>query len=274
MTSALLYFFSGTGSTWWVCKTLASKLEANNVETRVRNIESVGYGEIEDHDIIGFGFPVYGSDCPPIIREFIENLPTLDDKDCFIITSMMVFSGDGALTTENILRNKGFNLRQAVNIRMMNNIRLPYPVLDQLPIYRESEAMKIRGEASEKIDRLADKIATGEQWIEGRGLLGKLGGLSQRIPMMYFGWTRWARNFSVDKDACTMCKQCVENCPAGNISLHEGEITWGEKCICCVRCYNLCPTDAILYKEATRDRKKFPRYKGPTLDFTVTDMRE
>lgn len=273
MTSVLLFFFSGTGSTWWVCNTLASKLRDNNIETNVRNIESTGYDEIEDHDIIGIGYPVYGSDCPVNVREFIENLPETK-KDCFIVTSMLAFSGDGALTTEKILKEKGYSLRQAVNIKALNNIRLPYPGIAQFPIYAEIEAEKILESASKKIERLAEKISSGESWIEGRGMLGILGGLSQRIPVIYLGWTRWARNFSVDKEACIDCMQCVENCPVGNISMENGEIAWGEKCICCVRCYNLCPTDAILYKEASSNREKFPRFKGPAPGFKVSDMTE
>lgn len=272
MTFVLLYFFSATGNTWWVAKTLAEKLKELDIETQLVNIESKKEELTKKPDMIGIAYPVYGSDYPVNVGEFVEGLPDAGDMDCFIVTSMLGFSGDGALTLEKTLKDKGYNLKQAVNFRMMNNIKLPYPVLAQTQMYSEKEAAIIRENTGKKIKRLAERIASEEKWIEGRGILNNIGGLMQRVPVGYLGWTRWAHNFSLDKDACTSCGQCVKYCPTQNITMKDGDITWGENCMCCVRCYNLCPTDAILYKEGSRNRKKFPRFKGPVPGFKLTDM--
>ncbi len=276
MKKALIFFFSGTGNTWWLAKTLGLYFEELGVEIKVVNIEymDISLDTIGEFDVVGLGYPVYGSDCPINFLEFVENLPFQEGMNCFIFTAMLGFSGDGALTTEMLLKEKGYNLRQAVNVRMLNNIKLPYPGLAQFPIYSEKEGKKIREDAKEKAKKLASKVVSGEKWIEGRGILNKIGGLSQRVPVSYLGWTRWAKNFFVDYDTCTGCMQCVENCPADNISMKEGKIEWGKQCICCVRCYNLCPTDAIQYKEATMNRKKFPRFKGPTPGFHISHMKD
>ncbi len=125
MTFILLYFFSGTGNTWWVAKTLAEKLENRNIETQLVNIESKDEELTKTPDMIGIAYPVYGSDYPVNVGEFVEGLPDVDDINCFIITSILGFSGDGALTLEKTLKDKGYNLKQAVNFRMMNNIKLP-----------------------------------------------------------------------------------------------------------------------------------------------------
>lgn len=275
MATAILYFFSGTGNTWWVGKTLAEELKSLGVNTRLWSIEK-GPPNVEDivnSDYVGFGYPVYGSDCPPNMIEYLENLPDMDEKNCFIFTSMLAFSGDGALTTKKTLEEKGYKLDHAVNFLMFNNIKLPYPVMADLPTHTESQAVLRREKTRNKIQIMARRIVDGERWIEGRGILGRIGGLSQRIPMSYLGWTRWSKNFLLDKDACTGCQQCVDNCPSQNISYNNGEIEWHDRCICCIRCYNLCPTDAILYKEASRDRDKYKRFKGPVPGFKVTDIQ-
>lgn len=273
MSSATIFYFSGTGNTWWLAHRLSDMLGERGIDVRLLNIEDdPSVEDIANSDIVGLGFPIYGSDCPPNMTKFIEKLPEVTDKDCFIFTSMLIFSGDGALTTERILIDKGYRLNQAVNFIMMNNVRLPYPVLSSFPIYNETQAAKIRGKAAKKLVKFADSVHEGKKWIEGRGILGKIGGLSQRIPMSYIGWTGWCKNYNLDKEACIECMQCVKYCPTNNITFTEGEMQWHDSCVCCLRCYNLCPTEAIQYKEATRDTAKFPRFKGPFPGFKISDM--
>jgi Pyruvate/2-oxoacid:ferredoxin oxidoreductase delta subunit len=187
---------------------------------------------------------------------------------------MLAFSGDGALVAERHLRKKGYRVKQAVNTHMPNNLKLPYPVIGQFPIYGEEQKTKILGYAEVKISKLVEKIVKDEEWVEGRGLLGIIGGVFQRVLVVFTGWSRWARNFFVDYDACINCNQCVEYCPTENITRIEDQYQWGEKCICCLRCYNMCPTDAIQYKNATMDRIRFPRYKGPIQEFSIESMVE
>lgn len=267
MDSAIIFFFSGTGNTWWLSKTIAQKLEEQGLSTTNVSIENQNLEEkiekILQYDLIGFGYPIYGSDCPEVFDKFVKTLPYADEKECFIFTSMMTFSGDGALVQKRYLEGQGYKIRQAVNIVMPNNIKLPYPIIDRLPINSREEIDELLNQACEKAGKLVQKILTGEEWVEGYGVLNKIGGLMQRIPVSFLGWSRWAENFYVDYAACTKCMQCVEYCPTSNIQVNGGEFVWGEKCICCVRCYNLCPEDAIQYKPPTLDRNRFPRYKGP-----------
>lgn len=267
MTSVAIFYFSGTGNTWWLGKALERKFNERNIQTQFIEIDSEFVTQYIDRvdafDIVGFGYPIYGSDCPLKFWSFLNTLPLVEKKDSFVFTSMLAFSGDGALVAERHLKKRGFNLKQAVNIKMPNNLKLPYPIIDQFPIYSEEETEQILMKAEKKIERLIDKIINRDHWIEGRGPLGILGGVIQRGSVVLLGWSRWARNFFVDNEACTQCMLCVDDCPTGNIRYEDGEFVWGEKCICCLRCYNLCPIDAIQYKKATLDRDKFQRYKGP-----------
>jgi ferredoxin len=187
---------------------------------------------------------------------------------------MLAFSGDGALVAEKRLKKQGYNIKQAVNTVMMNNIKLPYPIMNSLPIYNQKEMEKIREKAEKRMEKLVDLVLKGEKWIEGKGVLGIIGGMMQRSFVAITGWSRWAKNFYVDQEVCINCNQCIEYCPTGNIMVENGEYKWGEKCICCVRCYNLCPTDAIQYKQATMNRQKYPRFKGPIKDFTPSLQRK
>ena len=58
----------------------------------------------------------------------------------------------------------------------------------------------------------------------------------------------------IDKDRCTDCEICVEECPVNTIFIENGiaEIDM-ENCIRCGRCHEVCPEDAVRH-----DSEKIP----------------
>jgi NAD-dependent dihydropyrimidine dehydrogenase PreA subunit len=52
---------------------------------------------------------------------------------------------------------------------------------------------------------------------------------------------------TVDKDKCTGCEECVNNCPAGVLELVDGksEPVNIDDCLGCETCVEVCPEDAI-----------------------------
>ena len=54
----------------------------------------------------------------------------------------------------------------------------------------------------------------------------------------------------------------------GRIHMAEdGEITFDGECWVCLRCYNLCPKNAVLIGKRSVNDSRFVRYKGPTEGF-------
>jgi ferredoxin len=277
----VIFYFSGTGNTWWVGKKLEEHLKNQGQKTKRFAIEAKKLSSdrveklVQKADIIGIGYPIYGSDVPAIALQFIKELPKIEEeKKAFVFTTMMEFSGDGAIVAKRLLQKKGFSVRQAVNIKMPNNVRLPHIIVRRFPIRNDDELTKIKEKADKKALKLAEKIATDKRWIEGADPFNIAGALMQRVPVRLIGWTRWAKNFFVDEESCIECMQCVDYCPTDNITFANGHFSWGEECIVCLRCYNLCPKDAIQYKKATLNREKYPRYKGPGNDFKVSKLRK
>ena len=278
----VIFYFSGTGNTWWAAQTLAVKLRENNASVKVLSLESEKVQMqrkleqiLVEADVLGIGYPIYGSDCPGLVKEFLkQRLPKGNRKAAFVFTTMMLFSGDGAMVAARMLRKKGYKVNQAINIKMMNNIRLPYLVLRSLPIINEKENTKLKQKAEEKIVRLAANILAGKKWLQGRDPFNIAGGLMQRVPMKILKPAVFAKYFFVDKESCTQCMQCVDYCPTNNILFAEGEFHFGGNCIACFRCYNLCPENAIQHKKGTLNRERFPRYKGPGNGFTIAKLKE
>lgn len=67
-----------------------------------------GCGELlKRHNDVILAYPVYFSDLPQIVREFIcENSANSCDKNVFIIATMEIFSGDGTGCAARILSER------------------------------------------------------------------------------------------------------------------------------------------------------------------------
>ncbi len=45
---------------------------------------------------------------------------------------------------------------------------------------------------------------------------------------------------------CSLCGLCEENCPAGNIRLRDGRLSFGFPCILCMKCLYSCPRHTLM----------------------------
>jgi hypothetical protein len=230
--------------------------------------------KLKEADALGIAYPIYGSTAPDIMWAFLETLQKIsentnarinnkDEKFGYSITTMALFSGDGALVAKDLMKDIGFKLRGAINIKLASNVSVPYfhynPVENQ-------KIEKHKETAINDLEKLINKILKGKNHLEGRwNFLGKLGGWIQRIGM---GWALdKLMELSIDTNLCTKCMFCINNCPTENISFNDGDFQFNEKCTYCMRCYNFCPTQAILVNGKYCDPTKYKRHTYFSKDF-------
>ena len=79
-----------------------------------------GCGELlKHHNDVILAYPVYFSDLPQIVREFIcENSANFSSKNVFIIATMEIFSGDGAGCAARILKRAGAKITGGAHVKM------------------------------------------------------------------------------------------------------------------------------------------------------------
>jgi len=176
----------------------------------------------------------------------------------FSITTMALFSGDGALVAKKQLREIGFEILGAINLKMASNVSIPYFHFDPV---EQDKLERRKKKAIVDLKDFYNDLINNKKHLEGRwNLLGKLGGWIQRVGM------DWALKkylkYSVDSDLCTKCMFCVNNCPTNNISYNKNKFEFSNKCTYCMRCYNFCPTQAILINDKYCDTKKYKRHNS------------
>lgn len=271
MKNCIIYYFSGTGNTWWVATRIAEMLQEKNIPVTCHSIETLMIedvlSQVSGVDHIILGFPVYGSTAPRPMMDFIQTFPTANGQQSFsIFATQAMASGDTAWTVSQLFEKKGYVIQQARHFRMMNNLHLPQ--FKFYPPKNDQRLDRLLEKARPRIASFVREMIVGKKHITGNNPLGHfLGGLQRRHIDAVIA--KASNELRVDSKRCILCGKCQRICPTGNILLSQDELFFSDRCALCLRCYSQCPTAAILLGEGSEDVCKYPRYKGPGKNFNV-----
>lgn len=231
-------YFSGTGNTRWCVERLLSALGGGKSCAMEDPASSAALRDSRD---ILLGYPIYFSTLPKFVRGFLEkNEAAFAGKRVFILSTMGLFSGDGAGCAARLVTKWGAQVTGGVHVIM------PDCIADEKLLKGTGEKNRalVRA-AGEKLERTAEKIKLGQPPRDGLSFPAHAAGLlGQRL---WFG--RKTKTYSdklrIDGANCIGCGACVAACPLQNLSLPDGRAKAGGRCTMCYRCVNLCPAQAI-----------------------------
>lgn len=262
---AVIFYFSGTGNTSWLSRELVSRLTKAGYTTSALSIEKItsleADSQIAESDIIGFGYPIYGSDSPHNMKEFILALTPVSSKSAFVFCTQWKWSGDGSRAGSLFINEKGFKTLWTEHFLMPNNVCTPI-----LPFPYTNTRHKIEPvlrNAAKKADKFVKSIIGTKTFLRGFNPLSAAAGSLQRNPFRK-AFHKLRDDIGVNVQYCTNCLLCVNICPSANLSLEEDEIKTRGSCILCLRCYNFCPVSAITYRKIAHNKKRGVPYKGPS----------
>lgn len=250
----LTLYFSGTGNSKFVAEHFSKLMGASchSIEEEINFRE-----QMEASETIALCYPIYGSCVPKIMREFItENRPTFEGKKLIILSTQLMFSGDGARVCTDLLTGIRLNILYAEHFNMPNNI-------SNLALFPLADSEKLRRyakNAERKLERVCGDIRSGIVKKRGFNPISKyLGWLTQRL---YFpDLEKRAANDVRITSACIACGKCVTICPMKNLEIIDQKIKQRGRCTLCYRCVNQCPQKAItvlLHKEVKVQYRGIP----------------
>ncbi|MBS3985927.1 MAG: EFR1 family ferrodoxin [Selenomonadales bacterium] len=269
MKTASIFYFSGTGNTWWAAAELSRQLGDRGLATTAHSIEklpaAIANDLVRTSTLVGFGYPIYGSDLPIPMKKFIEELEPATGKCAMVFCTQWLWSGDGARIGAAMLKEKRFAVKWGEHLHMPNNISVQ---LLPIAIHTDDHSKKTKYLAFSKrrLQRLSEHIVQEKPLTRGFNILSELSGLLQRAPYRRFLEGR-RNDMAVNKTVCTSCGLCTRLCPADNLVFENGTIVTQGHCINCMRCYNFCPVSAFVYRGKSHRKRHGPPYRGPLPGF-------
>lgn len=232
-------YFSGTGNTKYCIEKF---LEECGDDIKSYSIEDEKSAlEIKKHDTIVIAYPVYYSNIPKILRDFIRNNSNIwQDKEVFIIATMGLFSGDGAGILARLLKSFGAKILGGLHLKMpdcISDVKLLKRTLD--------ENREIVKKAEDKIKITAKNFKKKEFSQEGIGVFYHIAGLFGQRLYCYNATKNYSDKLKIDREKCIGCGICAKLCPMNNIEIIENKAVASNMCTKCYRCVNKCPKQAI-----------------------------
>lgn len=229
-------YFTATGNSLAAAKKIGGELVS--IPQAIRN----GRYEYET-DAIGFVFPTYCCNVPPIVQEFLSKAKLKTDYLFAIATygNPMGSGGDGNELgeLEKYAAGLGYRFDYLNSVLMVDNF------VDNFDIQKEIEKLPSK-RTDESLEAIRADIAARRSYKKPVGAMGKMLTNMCRGLAKKQAEGKTARKFIVS-DACVRCGTCGRVCPRGNITVTD-RVCFGDGCEGCYACLHICPKNAIHLK--------------------------
>lgn len=253
-----LYYYTGTGNSLWVTRTLVEVL--GDAET-VPLSRDTATEKVSKTECLGLVFPVHMWGVPAKVLKFVQNVPNLQPDYVFAIAV------NGGQVANTLVQLKKALAVQKVTLAAGWEITMPSNYIPWGGPGPQDQQQKLFSAARSKMVDIADSIQKQSM------LPGETGPLWQRLifsglayPMSFKHVPQMDKRFWVD-EKCNHCEICQKVCPADNITIQDDKPVWNQRCEQCFACLQWCPQEAIQYGKNT---PKYERYHHP--DVVLKDI--
>ncbi len=232
-------YFSGTGNTKYCIEKFLEYYDGKSKAISIEEKRAVN--EIKENSDIVFAYPIYYSNIPKIVRDFItHNTELFYKKNVFLIATMGLFSGDGAGCSARLLKRCYANIVGGLHLQMpdcVGDVKFLKKSLD-----KNKQIVKA---ADKKIEAAVKDFKKGLPMKEGLGVFYHLAGLFGQRLWFYNKTAVYTDKLTIDESKCIGCGKCAAICPIKNLSMINQISVSRNKCTMCYRCISYCPQQAI-----------------------------
>ncbi len=251
----MILYFSGTGNSWYIAKKLAETLE----DRMVSIAELVGKGQyqlkVSKQEKIGFVYPVLACAPPDLVTNFLKKV-TFEGYQNAYVYSVLNCAGTPEYTSR-IMKETG--KKAGISIQGFYEVLMPGNYITQKRHLPQEKVEEYLAHCDEKIAEIAKQVQaeTSNYKKEKHSFFLSYGlhklAVLEKKEPFVFG------------EECVQCGKCVEICPMQAIEMVEGKPVREErKCEFCLGCVNVCPTRALQIGNKTQGNPQYinPHYNG------------
>jgi len=246
--SAEIYYFSGSGNSFFVAKELQKRIPGSGL---IPIAGLLAEDEIKTHaDTVGFVFPTHGMISPIPVRRFLKKVDLSSADYLFAIATRGGTKFLGFPRMDKILRKQGRRLDAGFVVNMADND----PKFEVYEIPTEEEIAKLQSEARRRLDSIATAIANKDKDREkDTGFKVDSNYFLERLVvlgMMYAEFSGVNDYFFCDSK-CKGCGTCEKVCLSGKVEIVDEKPVWRDdvKCFMCYACLNYCPAQSVQIKD-------------------------
>jgi len=274
----ILYYFSGTGNSYYIAKELSSKLPGSkiipiasilnkNTDENKKNHKKLST-LTSDATTIGFIFPCHGLTIPFPVHCFLKRFSFNSSQYLFAIATRGGTIFRGFDTIDKILKYQEKKLNASFIIEMESND--PKMKFFKVPTKEEIKTKEIN--AIQKLNFIRDIVLGKKEYQDN--INGATFTKSKLVNFVLERLTIFAvnhvslltKNYFYVNTKCTECGICKKVCPTNKIILTENKPEWQRniECYLCYACVNFCPSEAIqIYskfymKSHTEENGRYP----------------
>lgn len=251
----MIFYFSGTGNSETVAEKLAGLIDDNRL-VRLQGdmlIDPLSYDTEASGDFIIWVFPTYSWGVPPVVARFIREatIRGAEDRPHVMVTTCGDDAGETAARWRKLIHARQWKTAGAYTVIMPNT----YVLMKGFDVDSRETAERKLTEAPAVVGMIAQRIKDG---VPGDILVkGSWPKIKSYLIYPYFRRFCMSPKPFKSNGRCIGCGKCASACPMRNIVIEDGHPVWHDRCALCLRCYHICPYDAVQYGKATDGKGQY-----------------
>ncbi|MEN8906992.1 MAG: EFR1 family ferrodoxin [Clostridiales bacterium] len=237
----IIYCYSGTGNSKKVSDEISDKLKDCKMYSFFQN--EIQY--LSSCKTLGFVFSIHSLGLPRLVIKSIERMDFTNIDYIYAVATMGGSYGIAFEQLNNILVKKGSKLSASFALALGSNSNIFMKIPGTSRILSEDEQENKWSKVESEINDIVNKIKMKK--VNNLKPISFIFKLISKIAHKAF--IKRLPNFDKEFHTknCNRCEVCKNNCPVNNIRIKDEGPKWLGKCEGCLRCFNICPNESVMY---------------------------